>query len=461
MNQQLISTNPSRGYETIGSVGVSSLKDIRSAVAAAHRAKAQWKEMGVEARAKLLRRVISKFSTRSEEMATLIAQEMGMPIREARDDVGFALNYLEAYCDQAQTNLLPKVTFENEHEVHTVYQVPLGVVACIVPWNFPMGNFVWQCGQNLIAGNTVIFKTSEETPLSGKLIEEIVNSVLPDGVFTEVYGGAEVGRELISQDIDAVCFTGSSTAGKAISKAVADRLLPTNMELGGSAPGIVFEDADIEAVIDTLYSAHFLNNGQVCDGLKRLIVHESQIDEVLSRLQSIVTQKHIGDAMNDKTDLGPLAAKRQLELLEAQVRDAVDKGAHIVCGGKRPEGLEGAYYEPTIITQATQDMRVWQEEVFGPVLPAVSFQTEAEAVALANDTQYGLGGYIFTSDNSKFERTAMALNTCMISQNILSYVKPQNFFGGCKMSGHGREHAEFGLSEVTTTKLIAKQKVRL
>lgn len=335
--------------------------------------------------------------------------------------------------------------------------MPLGVVAAIVPWNFPMGNFVWQCGQNLIAGNAVVFKTSEETPLAGKRIEEIINSVLPPGVFTEVYGAAQVGQTLIAQNIDAVCFTGSSSAGIAIAKAVAARLLPTNMELGGSAAGIVFEDVDLEAVANTIYQGRFLNNGQVCDGLKRLIVHETKLDEVIERLRNIFAQKRIGDAMDEATDLGPLAAERQLYLVKGQVQDAVDKGARIVCGGKRPVGLEGAYYEPTIITGVTQKMRVWQEEVFGPVLPILSFKTEAEAVSLANDTKYGLGGYIFTADTAKFERTALALETSMISQNSLSYVRPQNFFGGCKMSGHGREHAEFGFAEVTRTKLVVKQ----
>jgi succinate-semialdehyde dehydrogenase/glutarate-semialdehyde dehydrogenase len=182
------------------------------------------------------------------------------------------------------------------------------------------------------------------------------------------------------------------------------------------------------------------------------------LDEVVYLLQDIIARKRIGDALDETTDLGPLAAKDQLKLLKAQVQDSIDKGARVICGGKKPSILKGAYFEPTIITGITRDMRVWLEEVFGPVLPVISFRTELEAITLANDTRYGLGGYIFTADADRFERVATALETCMISHNGLSYVRPQNFFGGCKMSGHGREHAKFGFAEVTQTKLIVRSK---
>lgn len=417
-----------------------------------------WRDLGVRGRVELLHKVAKRFEDNSEQIIQLQAQEMGMVIQEARQDFASAMEFWYSYLDTAEEALKPVVTVENEHEVHELHRVPRGAAACIVPWNFPFSNFVWQCGQNLVAGNTIVFKHSEETPLFGKLIEEMLNAELPAGVFNEVYGDAGVGKLLIEQDIDFICFTGSSAAGRQIAESVGRRLIPTSLELGGSAPGIVFEDADIPAVLEGIYFARFINNGQACDALKRLIVHTSKFDEVVQGLIDIIKTKKIGDASDDTTDLGPLVAKRQLELLEAQVVDAVEKGAKVLVGGKRPEGLVGAYYEPTLLANITSDMRVWQEEVFGPVLPIVTFDTEDEAIRLANDTLYGLGGYIFTADKGRFTRVAMELETCMIAHNNLVYIHPKNFFGGCKQSGFGREHGPEGFHHVAQSKQIAREK---
>lgn len=454
---KVVSTNPST-YKPVGEVDASTLDDIQTKVKAAHASKKIWRELGVAGRVELLRKVSTKFAENKERFAKLEAEEMGMPIKEALEDFDFGLDYLNSYLDTGEEHLKSIVTLDDDKELHEVFKEPYGVVACIVPWNFPFANWVWQCGQNLVAGNTIVFKHSEETQLCGKLIEEIVNSILPDGVFNEVYGDGSVGEQMVNQDVNLVCFTGSSATGIKIRQAVASRLLPTCLELGGSAPGIIFEDADIEEVAGTIFTARFMACGQMCDALKRLIVHESKVDEIIAKLTSLIKEKKIGDASDNQTDFGPLVAERQLKLLEEQFADAVNKGAKVIIGGKKPEGLEGAYFEPTLLTNITNDMRVWQEEVFGPVLPIVTFNSEEEAIEKANDTKYGLGAYIFTADNERFMRVAHQLESGMVSQNTLSYINTCNPFTGYKMSGGGREHAQFGFDDVTQIKVIARQK---
>lgn len=230
------------------------------------------------------------------------------------------------------------------------------------------------------------------------------------------------------------------------------------LECGGSAPGIIFEDADVVKVLETVYLNRFSNCGQSCDALKRLIVHKSCFDEVVEKLKVLLDAKKVGDPEEEDTDIGPLVAKRQLELLESQVDDAVKKGAKVITGGKRPKGLQGAYYEPTVLVNTKPDMRVWQEEVFGPVLPVVSFDTQEQAIELANDTKYGLGAYVFTEDKEKAERVASKIESGMVSINNASYLQPRSPFGGYKESGIGREHGRFGFEELIQVKVVAMEK---
>jgi acyl-CoA reductase-like NAD-dependent aldehyde dehydrogenase len=253
------------------------------------------------------------------------------------------------------------VVFENNTERHTLTHEPLGVVACITPWNFPILNIPWQAGQALLAGNTVLYKPSEEVILFAELVGKIATeSDLPDGVFTVILGDGATGEQLVQQPLDAILFTGSTYTGQRITELSAKTSTRVLTEMGGSAPGIVFEDADVPAIIDTLYAARFDNTGQFCDGLKRLIVHESKLDEVLAELKKVNASKKTGDALDEATDFGPLVAKRQLEKLQSQVQDALGKGAKVLFGGKQPQGLQGAYHEPTVPTDVTFDTRVWQ-----------------------------------------------------------------------------------------------------
>lgn len=384
---------------------------------------------------------------------------MGKPISASRGSVTQTFDEFEDYMKQAEQALAPSVVFENETERHIQTFEPRGVIAAITPWNFPFNNISFQIGQPLIAGNTVVMKPSEEIALFTQLIAELVaKSDLPEGVLTPIVGDGAVGEMLVQQNVDMILFTGSTKTGQHITKIAAERSIPVLTEMGGSAPGIVFEDADVARTIDMLTMARFDNTGQYCDGLKRAIVHKSKYEEVLKAIKEYAAKTKVGDQLDENTKLGPLVAKRQLEKLEAQVADALEKGAELVVGGKPPEGLSGAYYEVTVLTNITTEMRVWHEEVFGPVLPVVTFETEEEAIQLANDTEYGLGAYIFTEDNEKYQRAARQIQAGNIAHNNAWYFSPKTPFGGYKNSGNGRSQGTAGFHEVSQIKVIAEEK---
>ncbi len=384
---------------------------------------------------------------------------MGMPLTDSFSGFDGSLAYAEWYLENAERYLRPETTFENEHEIHRVHYEPIGVAAVILPWNFPFSNFVWGTLQSLLAGNTVVLKDSEECPLCGRLIEEVMSRHLPKGVFNEVYGDGETGRQLVDSDINMIAFTGSTKTGTSLYEAAGKKFIKAVMELGGSAPGIVFDDADLGAALPCIGECRLLNAGQSCDALKRLIVHEDRFDELVGKLSSVFASKRIGVAEEKATELGPLVSKKQLEILIAQVKDATDKGAQVVTGGASLEKqLGGAFFQPTILTNVSPDMRVWKEEVFGPVLPVVRFKTEEEAIALANDTAYGLGAYVFTRDQKRAARVAESIETGMVSVNGANYVMPFNPFGGYKHSGFGRQHGKYGFAEVSQIKVVAIKK---
>lgn len=455
---KLVSTNPGKNYDVIGEVEVSSEVEIKSKVEEARKAQKNWQEIGLDERIKFLRKVVEELLRRKEELAQLATKEMGMPITQTRFEIEDATRYFNWYLDNAGKYLSSEIVYEDDNVINKVFYEPIGVAAVISPWNYPFSNFVWGAGQNLIVGNTVVFKHSEECPLFGKLLEEIIQSLLPEGVFSEVYGDGSVGDLLVHQDINLISFTGSSRTGKELYKVAAEKFIKIVLEMGGSAPGIIFEDANIDEMLETIYSARFSNCGQMCDALKRLIVHESKYNEVVEKLKTLLASKKVGDPADESTDIGPLVAKRQLELLEEQLKDALDKGAEIIIGGKRPENFDGAYYEPTILIKVDKSMRVWQEEVFGPVLPVMPFKTEEEAIDLANDTRYGLGAYVYTQDKDRALRVASKINTGMVSVNNTSYIQPCSPFGGSKESGLGREHGKFGFAELTSVKVISMEK---
>jgi acyl-CoA reductase-like NAD-dependent aldehyde dehydrogenase len=448
----------------VGEVTVSSPQEIAEKVAKAHAVKKHWKMLGARKRAEMLRPLLGMLEQRSTEIAKVTSQEMGKPISQSLESLLSDANYLRAFLDQGPEYLANEITVNEKSAensvLHQIVYEPIGVVACIVPWNYPFSNFLWGVIPNLIAGNPVVFKHSEECPLIGKIAEEMMQALkLPEGVFAEVYGDASVGKALVEQDVDLIWFTGSSSAGKNLFEVAAKKQIKSVLEMGGSDPVIVFEDAkklDIDRVISKIYARRFDNCGQICCALKRLIVHESLFQEVVDKLLKQLETIKVGDPLDPQTQMGPLAAERQVVLLESQMADAVKLGAKVLCGGKRPDGLSGAYYLPTILTNIDKNMRIWKEETFGPVLPIVTFKTEEEAIALANDTIYGLSAVVYSADKERARRVAAQIDAGCIDINFGSHWRPCNPFGGYKASGVGREHGRYGFQELCQVKVIAE-----
>lgn len=456
--QKLKSINPSN-YKVLGEVNISNLQEIKDKVKLARSVQKKWRGLEIAKKIQYLRKAIDDFKSQKSEFTLLESQEMGIPINETVIDFDATLDYVNWYFDNAEKYLSPETTFEDDKEIHQVFYEPIGVSAVIIPWNFPFANFVWGALQSLIAGNTIVLKHSEEVPLCGKFIEDIFSHHLPKGVFNEVYGDGEIGKLLVQQDINMIAFTGSTKTGKFLYETAGKKFIKAVMELGGSAPGIIFDDADIDLSIGSVCGLRLLNAGQCCDGLKRLIVQENIFDEVVEKVVSSFSAKKIGNAEEKSTEIGPLVAKRQLDLLVSQVEDAKSKGAKVVSGGNSLEAkMGGAFFEPTVLIDITDGMRVWKEEVFGPVLPIVKFKTEQEAIELANQTVYGLGSYVFTKNRERADRVASAIETGMVSVNGTNYIMPFNPFGGYKNSGLGREHGKYGFHEVTQIKIVAKNK---
>ena len=453
---KLVSTNPADNYSKVGEVEVSTDAEIKEKVSKAQAAKTAWKELGVGARIKLLLPIRDEFRQRTKEIAELITKETGKSITGA---IGEVTRYTDEemtwFLDNGVKALADEVILQDDVSLHRQVYEPYGVAASIAPWNFPFGMAVWGIFPNLVAGNVVVFKTSEECPLTGKLIEEIINNHdLPEGVFAEVYGAGDAGKRLTESDINLIWFTGSTRTGKQLYKTAADKFIKVVLEMGGSNPCVVFEDVDVADAAPVIFNGRFQHNGQVCSALKRLIVHESIVDKLTAELKRIVESQNINDPLDTDTDLGSLVAKRQLDLLQAQYQDALDKGAKIVAQAKLPKELKGAYFPATLLTNITKDMRVWYEEVFGPIFPIIAFTDEDQAVRMANDTSYGLGGRVMSKDIKRAERVASRIDAGSIALNLETRFAACDPFGGYKNSGLGRERGIAGLQELCQIKVI-------
>jgi succinate-semialdehyde dehydrogenase / glutarate-semialdehyde dehydrogenase len=454
----LTSINPANNL-ILGDVAISSQQVIIEKVKQADAARSNWKKLGIPKRIAILRTVMQAFKMREREIALLTVKEMGKTITETLGDLVWDFDYFQDFLEQGPKYLEDEITIQDGKATHRIVYEPRGIVACIVPWNFPFANFVWGVIPNLIVGNTVIFKHSEECPLVGKLIEDVMLDCkdLPPGVFSEVYGGAEVGEVLANQNINMIWFTGSSKVGKELFAIAGQKQIKAILEMGGSNPAIVFDDVNIDEVIPKIYKGRFTNCGQVCDAIKRLIVHKNIYKTFVEKMAAYVNKIKIGDPEDAGTELGPLAAMRQVDLLENQVNDSVSLGAVVVTGGKRVTGFSGAYYLPTLLVNINRNMRVWKEEVFGPVLPIVPFETENEAIELANDTPYGLGAVIHSADVKRARRVAAEIEAGFVDINDGNHWRPCNPFGGYKISGMGCEHGRLGFHELCQFKVVAEE----
>lgn len=454
--KKLISYNPANNT-VVGEVTISTAAEISDKVKQANAAKLIWKSLGAKKRAELLCPIISILAKKEKEIPLLTTREMGKPIKQAKDDFNFDFNYLKHFLNDGPKYLEDEITFREGNVIHKVVYEPRGVVASITAWNFPLSNFLWATIPNLVAGNTVIFKHSEECPLIGQLAGEAMSQLdLPSGVFSQIYGSTEEGNLLVQENIDMIWFIGSSATGKKLYEIAGKKFIKSVLEMGGSNPLVIFEDVDIDSAVHKIREGRFYNSGQVCTAIKRVIVHRSLFESLVKKLKIAVEELKVGDPELESTDIGPLAAMRQLELLESQVKDSVKAGANIITGGQRPKSfINGAYYLPTILTHVTPQMRVWREEVFGPVLPIVPFDTEEEAIALANDSIYGLGATVLSQDLTRAQRVAAQIDAGGVEINDGNRWMPCTPFGGFKSSGMGCEHGRLGFHELCRYKVIA------
>lgn len=454
---KLVSVNPYND-EIVGECEENTKEEILKKVELAKQNNKLWADLDVEKRIEILKELYESLKNNSEEMAKLISMEMGKPIVQSEAEITSTFKNIEWNLENAKKYIADEITFEDEKQVQRVSYEPKGIVLAISPFNYPISLCVAIAMQNLIVGNVVISKPDPKLPLLFKLLEKIINdSKLPKGVWQIVFADTEMSSFLADQDIDMICFTGNTKTGEYLYKVAANKMIPILMELGGSAPGIVCEDADIDNVIQGIFKKKFSNSGQLCHALKRLIVHENVFDEVVEKLKNIAESQIIGESLDRNTTIGPLVNEKQINTLLEQFDDAINKGVNVICGGKQPEEKEN-YFEPTILTNITKDMKVWKEEVFGPILPIVRFKTIEEAIELANDTIYGLGGYVFTTDKENFEKISKELKTGMVACNNLAYSAPYNPFGGVKKSGFGRTRGKWGLKGLCNIKVVTFEK---
>jgi len=443
----------------VGEVEISTKKDIQRAVSKAKKAFEGWRDTSVEERGSYVAKFAKEILKRKNELAKLATLEMGKPYSESLADFDFDQEYLKFYAQEGIKILQDESIEKTPNIIRRVIREPIGVVAVIIPWNFPFGNAVWGIMPNIVVGNTVVFKHSEYTPLCGQEIMNILNKIgLPDGVVNIVQGDGKVGAMLVDADVDLVWFTGSTRVGQEIYKRCAKKFIRCVLELGGSSPAIVFPDADLENALENIYTGRFYNCGQVCNAVKRLFVHKKIYREFVDKLVEKISKAKIGNPL-DKVDFGPLVSRKQLTLLKAQLKDAVYKGAKIEIGGSRPEDpalKQGNYYLPTILTNVNFDMRVLAEEVFGPVLPVVSFDNVDTAIKMANKTEYGLSAEIYTRNLDLAYEIAKKMQAGSVSINSSDYLTPSYPFGGYKKSGIGREGGKYGFHELTQIKYICE-----
>jgi len=453
---KLTSTNPAKNYSVIGEVTVSSEAEIVERVKRANDAKKEWSEIGIQKRIACVKRLYDLCKEQARNIASTITKEVGTPFTASLDEVLWNKGYFEWFLHNVESAIISQIVGKDEQSVHKVYYEPIGTAAVITPWNLPFDMFVWGAIPNLLVGNTVVYKAAEECALTGKLLEEIVERAnFPHGVFSFVHGGAKEGATLTDQDIDLIWFTGSTEVGQLLYQKAAKKFIKAILEMGGSNPVIIFEDADIDLAVSGVMSKRFMFCGQTCDADKRLMIHESVFDTVIKKLSEKISAMVIGDPENPKTAIGPLVSKKQLDLLESQVLDAVQKGATIVTGGKKPAEFKGAYYAPTLLTNINPTMRVWTEEVFGPVLVAIPFHSDDQAVRMANHTMYGLGSQIFTKDVGRMNKVSQAIQAGNVDVNGVGHFRPFNPFGGYKKSGMGREHGLDGFRELCQVKTVS------
>lgn len=452
--------NPATG-ERIAVVAEGGVDDVRRAIQAAryHFDETDWSETPPVERARLLNTLASKLEERAEEFAVLETKNCGKPLRESRFDVSDAVNCFRYYAGLINKPL--GQTYQVADPMATmVVREPIGVCGQIVPWNYPLLMAAWKLAPCLAAGNTTVFKPAEVTPLTAIKLFELIEEVgFPAGVANLVLGaGPVVGHELAANDqVDKVAFTGGTVTGRSIMQAASGNLKNISLELGGKSPNIIFADADFETAVEYAMFGIFANQGQVCSAGSRLLVEDSIHDQFVEALVERSRKIRVGNGLNESTEMGPLISPAHLQKVLSYIQVGQEEGATLVLGGNRMTSGEyknGNFLEPTIFTDTTPEMRIVQEEIFGPVLVVQRFKDEADAIRLANDSAYGLAGGVFTQDGAKAMRVVRKLRAGITWINTYHPTYNEAPWGGYKQSGIGRELGTFGLDAYTEVKQI-------
>jgi succinate-semialdehyde dehydrogenase/glutarate-semialdehyde dehydrogenase len=448
-------TNPATGDE-IAKVPMTSAEDTRAAIAAADKALPAWSAMLAKERANILRRWYNLQLEHADELALLMTMEQGKPLAEAKGEVTYAASFVEFFAEEAKRingETIP--TFKKDARIVCIKQ-PVGVVAAITPWNFPAAMITRKVAPALAVGCTVVVKPASETPLTALALAELGERAgIPKGVLNVITGKASViGGELTSSPtVRMLTFTGSTEIGKVLIEQCAKTVKKVGMELGGNAPFIVFDDADLDKAVQGAMASKYRNAGQTCVCANRIYVQDGVYDKFAEKLAAEVKKLKVGNGVDAGVTIGPLINKAAIDKIEEHIEDATSKGAKVILGGKRG-ALGGSFYEPTIMTGVTSDMKVAREETFGPVAPLFRFKTEEDVIKMANDTEFGLAAYFYSRDVGRVWRVGEALEYGIVGINegiISSELAP---FGGVKESGLGREGSHHGVEEFVEIKYM-------
>ena len=448
-------TNPATG-KLLGTIPAINAAGAESAVAAAHKAFPAWSAKTAKERAVLLRRWFELIMANQEDLAVLMTAEQGKPLAESKGEIAYAASFVEWFGEEAKRVYGDVIPGHQPDKRILVLRQPVGVVAAITPWNFPAAMITRKVAPAIAAGCTVICKPATQTPYSAFALAELAHRAgLPPGVLNVITGPSrEIGGVLTGDArVRKLSFTGSTEVGKLLMAQCAKTMKKVSLELGGNAPFIVFDDADLDAAIAGAIASKYRNTGQTCVCANRLLVQDGVYEAFTAKLVTAVQKLRIGDGLAGETEQGPLIDAAALKKVEEHVADATSKGAVVVTGGRR-HALGGTFFEPTVLTGVTTAMMVAREETFGPVAPLFRFNTEQEAIAMANDTEFGLAAYLYTRDLARSWRVSEALEYGIVGLNtgiISTEVAP---FGGVKESGTGREGSKYGLLDYTEIKYV-------
>ncbi|UWQ90756.1 NAD-dependent succinate-semialdehyde dehydrogenase [Rhodobacteraceae bacterium M382] len=449
-------TNPARG-DVIAQVADVSRAQVAGAIAQADTAQKEWAKWTGKERANVMRKWFDLMMENQDDLGIILTAEMGKPLAEAKGEIGYGASFIEFFGEEAKRIYGETIPGHQRDKRITVLKQPIGVAASITPWNFPNAMITRKAGPALAAGCAFVARPAAETPLSAIVLAVLADRAgIPAGVFNVVPSSraSDIGQEFCENDaVRKLTFTGSTEVGRILMRQAADTVMKCSMELGGNAPFIVFDDADLDAAVEGAILCKFRNNGQTCVCANRIYVQAGVYDAFAEKLRAAVEKMNVGDGLNDGIHFGPLINAEAVEKVQEHIADATAKGGNVILGGT-PSELGGTFFQPTIITGATQDMAFATDETFGPLAPLFKFENEDEVIAMANDTIFGLASYFYAKDLSRVYKVAEALEYGIVGVNtgiISTEVAP---FGGVKQSGLGREGSHHGIEDYLEMKYI-------